>query len=798
MLKSGVTLTGIYSQMVTLSEELTLEKEENKRLNEYMDQILVEIEERAPILKQQREDYEHAMSAVGGLSESLEKAREEVELRRREAEEARRDLNSVENDRNKLEQQVIDLGKQMTHLVKEVEAARCGGQVYEPPQTVNVSSLDSVIEARLLTFKDVSELQQRNIELLAVVRQLSESREQAESTMIEEKTAEVRQELDTALRQAEELRAARERQNNMVDNIIKQRDLYKSMAVGKKEPSAVSLTASSGSQQIISEEAAMKIEKLTEELEEAKKDLAEYKKEKGENYKMLEKDCSKLRDALLEARSQAAKLTSQEEYNTQKFNIAKSNCESLKKQIEALELRNRQLDVITEKHELSITSLREELLIQSRKLSHAELQVDQLNQENNHLKAVEARTSAERDVLQREKSSANQIMANLQQIQLNLERKEDQHRIRLKESNESLTKEVEMLRKKVDEEQDHFKASVRNWENTNQELRDKVTKEEQLAKDSTQRLAEMTNVLDTMKAELKEKTEELQLAESRLAGRGQLSAQTSITDSDGKNRYRDVEILLGKSKQEIKLLTIQLNNEKKRAEELKLMAESAEKRMIESSKAMTDCKEESNVSIKKAEEEKAVAEKIAQDYLTKMKELNKKVEDLEAEVGAEGGVLREKYTRACKDLADSQERIKTFEAQDTEIRQKMASLANEANETQDKYQRELLLHAKDIEALNLLKSETSNKLSSLQEVEMDKARIEARVIELKNSHATELTNKVEEIKAVQDQLAVVNSQNEALMKQLESVSGQLADLSASGQALDISQSGDVSMNVSVR
>ena len=128
----------------------------------------------------------------------------------------------------------------------------------------------------------------------------------------------------------------------------------------------------------------------------------------------------------------------------------------------------------------------------------------------------------------------------------------------------------------------------------------------------------------------------------------------------------------------------------------------------------------------------------------------------------------------------------------------MASLANEANETQDKYQRELLLHAKDIEALNLLKSETSNKLSSLQEVEMDKARIEARVIELKNIHATELTNKVEEIKAVQDQLAVVNSQNEALMKQLESVSGQLADLSASGQALDISQSGDVSMNVSVR
>ena len=48
-----------------------------------------------------------------------------------------------------------------------------------------------MIEARLLTYRDVAELQQRNIELIAVVRQLSESRDQAESSLIEEKTAEV-------------------------------------------------------------------------------------------------------------------------------------------------------------------------------------------------------------------------------------------------------------------------------------------------------------------------------------------------------------------------------------------------------------------------------------------------------------------------------------------------------------------------------------------------------------------------------------------------------------------------------
>jgi hypothetical protein len=45
---------------------------------------------------------------AGGLTESLERAREEVELRRSEADEARRKLNTLERDRDRLDQQVTD------------------------------------------------------------------------------------------------------------------------------------------------------------------------------------------------------------------------------------------------------------------------------------------------------------------------------------------------------------------------------------------------------------------------------------------------------------------------------------------------------------------------------------------------------------------------------------------------------------------------------------------------------------------------------------------------------------------
>lgn len=40
MLKSGMTLTQIYNEYVQVTDSLRIEKDENKRLNSYLDQIL--------------------------------------------------------------------------------------------------------------------------------------------------------------------------------------------------------------------------------------------------------------------------------------------------------------------------------------------------------------------------------------------------------------------------------------------------------------------------------------------------------------------------------------------------------------------------------------------------------------------------------------------------------------------------------------------------------------------------------------------------------------------------------------
>jgi hypothetical protein len=74
-------------------------------------------------------------------------------------------------------------------------------------------------------------------------------------------------------------------------------------------------------------------------------------------------------------------LTSQEEYNTERFKIAQSNAEDYKRQAKFLEERCTKLSAIVGKHEESMEMLRNEVISCQSKLSQAEVQLQFLQQE---------------------------------------------------------------------------------------------------------------------------------------------------------------------------------------------------------------------------------------------------------------------------------------------------------------------------------------------------------------------------------------------------------------------------------
>ena len=113
LLKSGLTLTQIYSQFVEATESLQREKDENSRLNNYLEQIMQELDEKTPALQQLRRNYDSTLQDCEQVTQKLNAMFEECELLRMESEDAVREGKTHERENKRLKQLTADLGRQV-------------------------------------------------------------------------------------------------------------------------------------------------------------------------------------------------------------------------------------------------------------------------------------------------------------------------------------------------------------------------------------------------------------------------------------------------------------------------------------------------------------------------------------------------------------------------------------------------------------------------------------------------------------------------------------------------------------
>ncbi len=344
---SFLSVANMQDRVVEAEEALGKERAERRRLERYLNRVLLEVESKAPIIASQKLDYRRALASHEHISSRLEEAMIEVRELEREAKLARTEKNSVEREVTSLKQVAADLGLQVQVLLRQQlkdNLGRSSGAAIVPaddfPNGSGSVEPSAVISQHLVSFHDVAELQQRNEQLLRVVRKLSEERVSIEKANMDASAAADAAALEESMRELEDLKRARARQEEMVAAIVEQRDMYRLLLA--QESQKLLSESSSSDMKVdggVGSETSGGIKELSRKLVEAESEVRRMTEE-CEKRSASEADANKgLKNAVddaAEARREAAHATAEATFARGRYQDLMNTLEQRQSEVETL------------------------------------------------------------------------------------------------------------------------------------------------------------------------------------------------------------------------------------------------------------------------------------------------------------------------------------------------------------------------------------------------------------------------------------------------------------------------------
>ena len=199
--------TDLYTRLVETQDALRSEKLERQKAEILLKKTYADIRAKGPALIRQRQEHELAVERCEEYQKRLESALSEVSAYRVESDELRVQLSDSLRRNKDLQEDTVELAKQVQALL--VSKSGSG-------DSISASSIPSTVE----------EMQSQNQRLLQERRRLTET-----IAELEEKTKSDpwREKADAAEKEVEMLREERSRQEVMVDSLVQQRDLYRTL-----------------------------------------------------------------------------------------------------------------------------------------------------------------------------------------------------------------------------------------------------------------------------------------------------------------------------------------------------------------------------------------------------------------------------------------------------------------------------------------------------------------------------------------------------------------------------------------
>lgn len=234
--KTGKTFTEIYSDYVEAQAEISRLQSENEQIRQGMNDMLQEVQARASHFGQLETAYEAIVKEANDLSTQLEQVLQDRQQLSAQLIELKKEAKHLQDDNRWARQLNKDLSVQLQSALLEVEEIRGnvppGASIGELESNVDVEELgaQSVISERLVAFRNIQDLVNKNQELLVLTRKLSDQSENNELEKRDSELVALKQKYTESMDQLRQLAEERRKNEIMVQSLINERDMYRRVA----------------------------------------------------------------------------------------------------------------------------------------------------------------------------------------------------------------------------------------------------------------------------------------------------------------------------------------------------------------------------------------------------------------------------------------------------------------------------------------------------------------------------------------------------------------------------------------
>lgn len=822
LIKSGMTLTEIYTMYVKSAENLQLQERENAKMKIQLNEILKEIQERAPEIDKRKIEYDKLIEANAQIREQLDNLITERVVEREKLQEISAKYAFHERENKRLKSVQADLARQVCFLLKENEQIR-GGLVSSMGNDATSVGPDmtagEVITKKLVTFKNVDEMQENNQKLLLLVRDLSTKLEELEEIQSQFDQSLYKSKVDEYEKRLRDMERSHNHQTNMCQTYIQQRDRYKLLYYeimkdagkahtpldtslgtmeGVEEETPLTSTSSVSSaggggggaaagagttnpaDKRVVAELQEKVKETTKALQQLKAEYDEYRKEKSANDRVLNEQFNAMREEVRELTTTNCKFKNSYEYKLEQLKSLEKNEAMLKRQITALEERNRVYDSSIAKHETAQSYLQEQLINTQKQLSAAEVANKNLKQQCDILRDAENRLQSERDALYRERQTHNVVLNNLEIIKNQFERSESEGRLRNEHRLEETLRECSALRRHLQEEQDRFR---------------------ELAADLERRTASAVERADAGKAEVEKLQAELQQIRSELGEKSDLNEslstklQEALTPNKSDNPVAKANKRAKDLQHKLDLSTVEVEHLKKELETCQTTVDQYSKIANESESELKDMND-------RYTEYRTKTEKELQELKTSETNLMSRVAELETEIKlqiTDAQLNRsdnsEQLTKAQLELKEAYQKISENNTMVRDLREQVNALSAEVKTTNEKYTKAMVSHTTDLQSFTICKEQLSQTQDQIEKLTAERDRAVAALREVQDGADATQKMITKEKDELQRRLGDLDAQNTALLDQLQALSSTITACKANES---IGESpGEISFNESI-